>query len=70
MLLEKGELPLNEKRACRIALQASLFALVDGMLFYLDPKQEHRKRAIVTSHLREQLLQENHSSLMRRCMER
>ena len=80
MFLEKGELPLNEKRARRIALQASLFTLVDGVLFYLDPKQEHRKRAVVPSHLREQLLQENHSSLMgggggggtllgRRCME-
>ena len=64
MFLEKGELPLNEKRARRIALQASLFTLVDGVLFYLDPKQEHWKRAVVPSHLREQLLQENHSSLM------
>ena len=64
MFLEKGELPLDEKRARRIALQASLFTLVDGVLFYLDPKQEHRKRAVVPSHLREQLLQENHSSLM------
>ncbi len=43
MFLEKGELTLNKKRARRIALQASRFTLVDGMLFYLDPKQEHRK---------------------------
>ena len=34
------------------------------MLFFLDPKQEHRKRVIVPQHLREQLLQENHSSPM------
>ena len=43
MFLEKGELPYDEKRACWITLQASLFTLVDGMLFYIDPKQEHRK---------------------------
>ena len=64
MFLEKGELPLDERRARRIALQASLFTLVEGVLFYIDPKQEHRKRVVVPRHLREQLLQENHSSPM------
>lgn len=53
MFLEKGELPLDEKRAR---------TLVDGMLFYIDPKQDHRKQAVVPSHLRKQLLQENHLS--------
>ena len=43
----------SEKRAHWIALQASQFTLEDGVLFYLDPKQEHQKRAVVPSHLRE-----------------
>ena len=64
MFLEKGELPLNEKRARPITLQASLFTPVDGMLFYLNPKQKHWKRAVILSHLHEQFLQENHSSLI------
>ena len=42
IFLEKRELPLDEKRAHQIALQVSLFALVDGMLFYIDPKWEHQ----------------------------
>ena len=62
MFLQKGELLLDEKRARQITLQSSLFTLVDEVLFFLDPKQEHRKRVIVPQHLREQLLQENHSS--------
>ena len=62
--LEKDELPSDEERARHIALQSSLFALVDGVLFFLDPKQEHRRRVVVPRHLREQLLQETHSSPM------
>ena len=37
MIVKKGELSLGEKR---ITLQASLFTLVDGTLFYIDPNQE------------------------------
>ena len=33
MLLEKGELPLGEKRSQWIALPSSLFTLDDGVLF-------------------------------------
>ena len=62
--LRTGELPGDEKRARRLALQQSLFALQDDILFYLDPKQEHRKRAVVPRHLRAQILSENHSSLL------
>lgn len=34
--LEQGELPPEEGRARKIALQSSLFSLVDGILFFLD----------------------------------
>lgn len=47
-----GALPVDDKRARRIALQESQFTLDDGILCYLDPKQEHQKRAGVPHHLR------------------
>ena len=62
--LEKEELPSEEKRARRIALQASLFTIEGRLLLYIDPKQKHRKRVAVPRHLREQILKENHSSGM------
>ena len=61
--LETGELPTEERRAKVIALQKSLFVIKDGMLFYIDPKQEHRLRVVVPSHLREQILKEHHTGL-------
>ena len=60
--LGTGELPAEEKHTRRLALQQSLFTLEDGVLFYVDPKQEHRKRVAVPSYLRSQILAENHSS--------
>ena len=37
--------------------------LKDGILFYSDPKQEHRLRIVVPTHLREQVLSEHHAGL-------
>ena len=62
--LEQGTLPPDDLRARRIALQKSLFTIEKNILFYLDPRQSHRKRAVVPEHLRELLLVENHSSIM------
>ena len=61
--LESGELPLENKRARVIALQKSLFVLKEGILYYADPKQEHRLRVVVPCHRREQILAEHHSGL-------
>ena len=58
------QLPADDKRARRLTLQRSQFALQDGILFYLDPKAEHRKRAVVPNHLQLRILQETHSSRM------
>lgn len=62
--LEKGKLPYEESRACLIALQQSLFAIVDGTLYFIDAKRQNRKRAVVPTHLQEQLLAEAHRSIM------
>ena len=40
--LSDGQLPACEKKAKKIVLHAG-FALVDGVLYYLDPKREHRE---------------------------
>ena len=62
--MEREVLPADDKRACRIALRRPAFVMENGMLFYIDPRQGQRKRAIVPRHLRQQLLLEHHSSLM------
>ena len=60
--LETGELhvPTDEKLARLTAFQKSI---KDGLLFLVDPKQEHRLRVVVPSHLREQILTDHHSRL-------
>ena len=62
--LKTGELPMEEKRARRIALQGSLFVLEEDTLYYVDPKLDHRRRIAVPSHLKQQILQENNASGM------
>ena len=60
--IEKGALPEDSSRARKIALQESLFCIVDGILYSLDPKHKDHKRAVVPKHLQTQILQETHSS--------
>ena len=60
--LRTGELPEEEKRARKVALQAPLFTLEEAGLFYLDPEREHRKRVVVPSQLQWEILEENHRS--------
>ena len=43
-----------------MVLQRSQFALVNGVLYYVEPKTS-RKRAVVPSHLQSRILQEVHS---------
>ena len=38
LFLETGELPQEEAQAHKIALQSSLFVLVDTILYFVDPK--------------------------------
>ena len=62
--IQKEELPHEEKRARKIAVQASLFTMEDDMLCYVDPKQKHQKRVAVPRHLQEQILKESHAGGM------
>ena len=44
-----------------MALQRSLFTVVEGVLYYVDPRCGNRKRAAVPQHLRDRLLEETHA---------
>ena len=58
-----GNLPTEEKTARQVILQKSLFTIQQDILYYVDPRQTHQLRVAVPRHLREELLQEHHSSL-------
>jgi len=45
--LKNGDLPDDQTRARKIATQGPLFAVIDGVLHYIDHKRSSRKRAIV-----------------------
>ena len=49
--LKSADLPSDDSRARRIALQKPLFLLEWDMMFYIDPKQKHWKRIVVPQHL-------------------
>ena len=58
--LSSGKLPENETRARKMALQSSMFSLVDGVVYHIDHKTR-KKCAVVPSHLQEKLLRETHA---------
>ena len=58
--LQTGKLPDDPTRARKMALQHSQFAIVGGVVYYINPKTRC-KRAVVPSHLQQRILQETHS---------
>jgi len=62
--LEQGILPEDPTLAKKLVAQASLFAIVDDTLYYIDPKHNHRQRAVVPQHLQELILMEAHRGVM------
>ena len=59
---EKGILPEDSTKARKVALQESLFTIVEGILYFIDSRHQNQKRAVVPQHLRTKILQETHSS--------
>ena len=58
--LTSGKLPGDQVRAQKVALQSSVFSLIDGVVYHIDHKTR-QKCAVVPSHLREKLLRETHA---------
>lgn len=63
IFLENGELPTDAKRAKKVATQQTLFAIVDNVLHYVDPKNNYQRRVVVPQHLRERILTETHCNV-------
>ena len=61
--LQNGVLPEDSDRARKLSAQECLFALVDGILYFIDARHGNCKRVAVPSHLREQLLRESHRGI-------
>lgn len=59
--LTEKKLPDDEGVARRIVLQAPSFDLQDGILYLIDSKHNHRRRAVVLHQLQQQLLEQTHS---------
>ena len=62
--LTKGLLPDDKTDAKKVAAQAHSFAIVDGVLYFIDVKHNHQKRCVVPKQLRIQLMEENHTGPM------
>ena len=61
--LESGCLSEDKQRARKIAAQEPSFTLLDGILYFLDSRRGGR-RVVVPRHLRQDILEENHSGPM------
>ena len=48
----------------KLVVQSFSFTLIDGILYFVDSSRENRRRAVVPSQLRSEILEENHSGPM------
>lgn len=58
--LQTRKIPEDDCKAKKLAAREALFTLVDGILYYLDHRRDHRKLVVVPCHLREVILRESH----------
>ena len=58
-----GELPTDSKEAQKVTAQALHFAVIDGLLYFVDKKAGNRKRVVVPAHLRGTILKESHGGV-------
>ena len=58
--LETAELPPDDKRARKVALQSPMFTMEEGVLYFIDAKQGHQKRVAVPQHKHCDLIDETH----------
>ena len=63
LYLEHGKLSVDESRGQKIAAQGVHFAVLDGILYYVDSKCNSRQRVIVPQQLQQQILQEGRCGL-------
>ena len=59
--LQQKLLPDDEAQAKYLVRMADRFAVVDSVLYYIDPKKNHSKRAVIPKHLQRELIEQSHS---------
>ena len=57
-------MPDNSQEAKKIAAQASQFAILENVLYFIDASRQNLRRAAVPSHLQEQIMAEIHGGVM------
>ena len=62
--LNKGLLPDNSQDAKKIAAQASQFAIVQNVLYFIDASRQNLRCTAVPDHLQEQIMAELHGGVM------
>ena len=62
--LNKGLLPDNSQEAKKIDAQASQFAIVQDVLYFIEASRQNPRRAAVPGHLQEQIMAEIHGGIM------
>ena len=63
-VIRDGQLPEDSCQARKVAAQASQFALVSGILYFVESKNGNQKKAAVPAHLQETILRESHGGTM------
>ncbi len=53
-----------QQKARKLAAQALHFSVIENILYFVESKQDGRKRCAVPEHLRQQIMTESHSSPM------
>ena len=62
--LANNQLPGDPAQARKVAAQASMFVLLDGVLYFIVPKNDYHKRCVLPQKLRAHIIEENHSGPM------
>ena len=62
--IAREQLPDCPLKARKLAAKAQQFTLLDGIVYFLDSKRGGRKRCVVPKHLRQSIIEENHSGPM------
>ena len=58
--LEQGRLPVDESKGWKVAAQSVHFAVVNGILYFVDSKSSNHKQVVVPLQLQQQILRERH----------
>lgn len=62
--LTSETLPDCAQKARKLVVKAPLYALVNGILYFIDSKREGKRRCVVPRHLRRSIIEENHQGPM------